>query len=85
MLKRLNQLSIVDVTTKRGVYKVVLERLKNTYDGAPRFKAIIIIMEIFGAIGVTGTYNIVYTFKGHYHNDMGEAQWIVEQYEEELA
>lgn len=81
MIKRKNMVHVQDVTTKKGVYKVVLESLKNDINGAPRYKAIIIVMSI--GEEKNGVYNSVYTFTGHYWSNCRECEWIVEQYEKE--
>ena len=55
---------------------VVLEHLKNTETGGPKFKATLILQnETFSN---TSIYNAVYQFKGHYLNDYDEAKWILD-------
>lgn len=55
-------------------YIITLESLKNTVNGNPRFKAVIIALED----GTTNYYNAVYTFHGHYMNRAQEAAWILD-------
>jgi len=85
-MRRLNNGSTYKVQTKRGVYAVVLERLKNGNYGQPRFKAHVITLEVFGdTIPTNYLFTRVYTFTGHYMNDEGEAEWIVARVEEEIG
>lgn len=78
MTRRLNMINAFSITTDRRNYIVTLERLKNTINGAPRFKAVIIFTEP----EAPSFYNAVYTFTGHYRSDYQEAAEIVRQYEE---
>lgn len=78
-MKRLNQISCYKIDTSKHHYIVTLERLNNTSSGTPRFKAIIMIYSDSGV--VNSLYNAVYTFNGHYMNELGECEWIVNQFE----
>lgn len=51
---------------------VVLEHLKNTEMGCPKFKATLILQN--ETVSNTSIYNAVYQFKGHYLNDYDEAK-----------
>lgn len=74
-----------EVKTDRARYAVTLERLGNTTAGCPRFKATIIVIEVFGEEKPFGSfYSVGYTFKGHYSRDIDECRFIVEAYEESL-
>ena len=55
---------------------VVLEHLKNTETGCPKFKATLILQN--GMVSNIAIYNAVYQFKGHYLNDYDEAKWILD-------
>ena len=70
MTRQLNQIDAFKVDD----YVVTLERLKNTVDGCPKFKAVVIHIEE----GSKDFYNAVYTFHGHYMNNDKEAAWIVD-------
>ena len=69
MIKRKNQVTVVNVERDGETYKVVLRSLKNTETGNPRYEAIILFENDF---------NAVYTFQGHYSGDKGEAEYIVD-------
>lgn len=69
MIRRQNQ---IDAYSIDG-YIITLESLKNTINGAPRFKAVIIHTEP----GANAFYNAVYTFTGHYMNNYNEAAAIL--------
>ena len=82
-MRRLTNPSTYEVITNRGRYAVALERLKNTASGCPRFKAVIITLEVFGEYRPEGYfYSASYSFRGHYMNEQGEAQEVVRQHEE---
>ena len=78
-MKRLNQISCYKINTNKHHYIVALERLNNTSSGAPRFKAVIMVCN--DSERDNSLYNAVYTFKGHYMNELGECEWIVNQFE----
>ena len=76
-MKKLDSASTFEIkdNTERK-WLVVLEHLKNTEMGCPKFKAILILQnETFSN---TSIYNAVYQFKGHYLNDYDEAKWILD-------
>ena len=85
-MKRLTQESAYIITGCKHTYTVILERLHNSNCGCPRYKARLIVWEETKegkpavADGLT-LYNAVYSFNGHYLGELGEARWIVEQYE----
>lgn len=47
---------------------VILENIKNTRDGNPRFRAIV--------VDINTLENHIIKFTGHYMTNQGEAQWI---------
>ena len=67
--KREETKSIFDYYMDDKRYLMVLERLKNTYYGNPKFKVIIINLE-------TGE-NATYRFQGHYYSEYKESVWIL--------
>lgn len=76
MLRRLDNLtSYYFVATNGQTFCVTMEKLKNTRCGCPRWKAYITNQALI-------TYNCaqtkVYTFQGHYYNELGEARHILE-------
>lgn len=76
-MKKLDSASTFEIkdNTERK-WLVVLEHLKNTKMGCPKFKAILILQnETFSN---TSICNAVYQFKGHYLNDYDEAKWILD-------
>ena len=77
MVKRLNATNTFEIKddTERK-WLVVLEHLKNTETGCPRFKATLILQN--GMVSNIAIYNAVYQFKGHYLNDYDEAKWILD-------
>ena len=77
MTNRHDQINAYNITTEKRRYIVILERLKNTYSGNPRYKAIIIYPDTEHVY----CYNAVYTFQGHYFGDIGEAEYIVNFHE----
>ena len=86
MLRRNTQESVYIITGCKHTYTVILERLHNSNCGCPRYKARLIVWEETkeGKAKVQdglSLYSAVYTFSGHYLNELGEARWIVEQYE----
>ena len=81
MIRRKNQIDTFAITTARRGYIVTLESLKNTYSGAPRYKAVIICTEP----KVDSFYNAVFTFTGHYYGARKEAEFIVNYYESTLT
>lgn len=58
-------------------YYVIMERLKNTTYGQPRWKATIIREDV--DIYETA---YTYTFQGHYMSELMEAMWILDKHEE---
>ena len=85
-MKRLeNNHSTYEITTDRARYAVDLEHLKNTNSGCPRYKAIIIVLEVFGQPHNPGSfYSVIYQFKGSYIGDRCEAEKVVNAYENEI-
>lgn len=84
-MKQITTPSTYEVITDRARYAVALEHLTNTNAGTPRFKATLIMLDIFGEKRPERTfYATAWTFKGHYLNDEGEAKEAVRQYEEIL-
>ena len=79
-MKRYDQINAFTIKTNRRNYIVTLERLTNTINGAPRWKAVIICPEK----NAKDFYNAVYTFTGHYYNAYGEAEFIVNEYEKSI-
>lgn len=87
MLRRKNQETAFIITGCKHTYTVILERLHNSNSGCPRYKGRLIVWEetkegkakVQDALSL---YNAVFTFSGHYLGELGEARWIVEQYEE---
>ena len=77
-MKRLNQVTALKIEAKGRQHLVILEKLKNDVNGNPRYKAIIVFLDS------DCLYNAVYTFKGHYCGDKGEAEFIVNRYYEEI-
>ena len=85
-MRRLTNPSTYEVITDRARYAVTLERLKNSPEGCPRYKAAIITLEIHGEQPPSDCfYTVAYTFKGHYMNEAGEAREIVRQHEETIT
>ena len=72
--------------TNRAIYLVTLERIKNTTNGTPRYSANIITLEVKGEPhnGIF-YYTANYTFTGTYAGELKEIEYIVNQYEQELA
>lgn len=88
MIKRKNQISAYQLTGNKGAYIVTIEHLHNTPSGCPRFKAQILKLEENKEGKLTfkdgeGLWNACYNFKGHYLNELGEARWILDHYEQE--
>ena len=75
MKPKMQIVSTFQVDGKLGNYLVTLERLKNTNMGTPRFKATIVDLNSYCFA------TCQYTFHGHYLGDDGEAEWIVNHYE----
>ena len=67
------------VTTDRNTYCVVLERRHNTLAGAPRYHAVLCILD--NTADGAYCYNIVYNFTGHCLSALDECRWIVTYYE----
>jgi hypothetical protein len=63
------------VNGDKSDYLVTLERLKNTTNGNPRFKATIVDLNSYCY------HTVSYTFNGHYCGDFGECEWIVKHHE----
>jgi len=86
MIRRHNNKGTYKIETKKAVYLVTLSRLNNGAYGQPRYDADIIVLlakedkeklnnkEYF--------YTANYTFGGHYCGDQGEAEYIVNYFEE---
>lgn len=76
-MKKLDSASTFEIKDNiERKWLVVLEHLKNTKMGCPKFKATLILQnETFSN---TSIYNAVYQFKGHYLNDYDEAKWILD-------
>lgn len=56
-------------------YLITIERINNDVNGNPRFKAIITSLK--GLNNDKHTLSYVYTFKGHYDAEEGEADFIL--------
>lgn len=75
MVKTLKSKSVYKVEDGKQTYLVTLTRLKNTYEGCPRFEAQVIYMidnhisDYFSAS--------TFRFRGHYFNDRQEAEWLI--------
>lgn len=87
-MRRYDNLSTYVIDTNHGKYAVTMERIKNTPDGGPRFKALITNIapnesDTISPFVARNTY--VYTFKGHYMSDEEEAKWVLERHEEEIT
>lgn len=79
-VKEQNQLNVIRLNYKENTYLVIMEYLKNTTCGAPRYKAIIIPLEdeeIDPNNGVISLFNYVYTFTGSYCSLYDEAMEIL--------
>jgi hypothetical protein len=80
-----NNHSTFEIITDRARYAVDLEHLKNTKYGNPRYKAIIIVLEVFGQPHNPGSfYSVIYQFNGSYIGDRCEAEKAVNAYENEI-
>ena len=77
MTKQLTSASIYHIPTDRGLYHVILERIKNDSNGNPRYSAFISTS--------TGDIAYHYNFCGHYCGDVIEAEWIVKYHLELLG
>jgi len=77
MDKRLNDVDVVEFAE----YIVVLEHIKNTPSGAPRYEATIIYNGQGKGINRAGHK---YRFTGHYLSERQEAEYILEQYLKEM-
>ena len=84
------------ITTARGIYSVVMQSLKRTVNGGPRFRAIITTLKVNGESEPAGymTENgnkIVpllaanYTFKGSYLSKDREAEKAVAYHEKKMS
>ena len=83
MIKRLNAVNTFEVKDKIDrKWIIVLEHLKNTNMGCPRFKATLIMQD--GMVSNVAKYNVVYQFTGHYLNDYDEAKWILNYHLENI-
>lgn len=80
-MKRLNQVTALKIRMKERDHLVIIERLKNTSYGCPRFKTTI----VFLANDSESYFTAVYTFKGHYMSEQQEAEFIVNEYYKGLA
>ena len=82
MTRQFDNVSSYLVTKSNSIgswkYSVTLIRLKNTYAGNPRFKAILTNLDQLENYDYAGSH--VYTFTGHYMDDVGEANFIVEHH-----
>ena len=67
-MTRLNNIITNNVTTDHGNYIVLLERLKNTPSGNPRFDA-----RVISPSGIAYHFH----FHGHYYSELDESKWIV--------
>ena len=76
MIKTLNSKSAYKVVNGSHIYLVILTRLKNTYEGNPRFEAQVIhILDN----NIPDYLNVrTFRFKGHYYNDYQEANYLID-------
>lgn len=77
--KRLINPSAYRVDTAKGNYVVVLERTHNTKNGNPVFNATIVLLSDKKSQPSCAKY-VLY---GHYVGEQAEAEYIVQQWEEE--
>ena len=78
MDKRLYDVDVVEFAE----YIVVLEHIKNTPSGAPRYEATIIYNGKERGLDRAGHK---YRFTGHYYSERQEAEYILEQYLKEIG
>ena len=72
MIRQVNTTSVYDINS----YTVILERIKNSKCGTPRFRATILYNGSDRTRERTATN---WTFTGHYYSDRDEAEWILHQ------
>ena len=75
MLRTLIPKSVYKVVNGKRTYLVTLTRLKNTYDGCPRFEAQVIYI-LDGHISDWFSAS-TFRFRGHYYSEKQEAEWLV--------
>lgn len=73
MVKRLNNVDVIEFAE----YTVVLERIKNTSSGAPRYEATIIYTGPDRGMDRSG---YKYRFTGHYYSERQEAEYILSEH-----
>ncbi len=80
-VKRLNQQNSYIIITQRYTYCVTLTTLHNTPSGAPRYTAVLAVLD--NIADGSYCYNSVYNFTGHYLSALDECRWIVNYHEED--
>lgn len=75
MTKRFDNKNTYLVERNGRKYAVTLSRVNNDVNGNPLFEALITDLEAI-ASGYSTTYT--YHFSGHYMDNQGEAEWIVD-------
>ena len=83
MVRQKDNVSIYKVTTEKRNYYVELIRLQNNYYGTPRFEAHLIRTDMVEQFKYCGAH--VYSFTGHYMDEIEEANWIVQYHEKKIA
>lgn len=82
MIRRFDNPTTYKIETERAFYSVTLERQKNNANGNPRYKAIIIVLQVKGEPEPqNGFYTVCFSFSGHYQSEKNECEFIVNHYE----
>lgn len=76
MIKKLSYINTYDLKVGEDEYSVALERIKNSYVGAPRYKAFIHPHK--------RDVSYVYTFTGHCFLERDEAEHILAHHLKEM-
>lgn len=83
MIKQLNNKATYKIEHDGVIYFITLSRLKNTYDGNPRFEAL--ITSIYPDINSQYNVTFNYHFRGHYYDEIDEARYILKYHIEKRA
>lgn len=78
-ITRLNQQNAYVIVTPRNTYCVSLTTLHNSPSGAPRYNAVLAVLD--NIVDGSYCYNSVYNFTGHYLSALDECRWIVAHHE----
>lgn len=81
-MRRHDNIPTYKISTARGIYAVTMQRLNNTVNGGPRYRAFVITLSVNGEQEpAEDLHTVHYTFSGGYNAERAEAEKVVRYHE----